>query len=721
MPSLTQAPDHVLSCIDTPNMIIRYLKKEEGAVGLQLIPRSMVDQIVEHKNHLVIPHSGKYVDGSRIHPLVVLHLEEDPWPHNWSQGRTLQHSPSTTGLIFQDQERIPNTNGFDVVTRLRGERDFACTHILRYFEDCDAVQVKCTFHNSGNSELTLLMISSFSLSSMTPFCPDNAVGRLALHRFRSSWSLEGRHVIDDVEDLHLESSWTSWNPASERFGQIGSMPARGFFPTAAIEDKEVGVFWGAQLGWLGSWQMEAIRYGDHLALTGGLADWEFGHWRKQIDPGETFETPWASLATCEGNIDQLCDQFNAIQKQTWLKPPACERNLPIVFNEWCTSWGNPTEQSILSVAERLKDTAVKYLVIDAGWSAKESHYSNQASNGDWEIETSKFPNGFKELNQTIRNMGLIPGIWFEFEVCTEGANAYLNTQHHLHRHRKILDVGNRRYWDFRDPWVIDYLSKKLIRFLDDQGFGYLKVDYNDNIGVGCDSPDGLGEGLRQHLEGVYQFFQKVRQELPELVIENCASGGHRLEPMMIGVTSMSSFSDAHESQEIPIIAANLHRLMPPERSQIWAVLRNEDSIQRLYYSLSAAFLGRLCLSGNIDELPSKHWDITQRAMEFYRKVWHLIANGTSQLYREGNGSMRTPCGSQAVLRHSSDETEALVVWHAFGRKHSNTLSFPLPNENWEIAESFAQDVDIHLSGTKLEITGADPWSGGVTYLRKKDR
>lgn len=35
-------------------------------------------------------------------------------------------------------------------------------------------------------------------------------------------------------------------------------------------------------------------------------------------------------------------------------------------------------------------------------------------------------------------------------------------------------------------------------------------------------------------------------------------GGHRLEPGLMGQMSMASFSDAHECEEIPIIAANLH-------------------------------------------------------------------------------------------------------------------------------------------------------------------
>jgi len=46
---------------------------------------------------------------------------------------------------------------------------------------------------------------------------------------------------------------------------------------------------------------------------------------------------------------------------------------------------------------------------------------------------------------------------------------------------------------------------------------------------------------------------------------------------MMGLCAMGSFSDAHETREIPIIAANLQRLILPRQSQVWAVLRKNDT------------------------------------------------------------------------------------------------------------------------------------------------
>ena len=89
--------------------------------------------------------------------------------------------------------------------------------------------------------------------------------------------------------------------------------------------------------------------------------------------------------------------------------------------------------------------------------------------------------------------------------------------------------------------------------LNTYGFEYMKMDYNDSIAVGCDGAESLGEGLRQNMEASLDFIRRVKREVPGIILENCASGGHKLEPLMMSECSMASFSDAHECEEIPII------------------------------------------------------------------------------------------------------------------------------------------------------------------------
>ena len=154
----------------------------------------------------------------------------------------------------------------------------------------------------------------------------------------------------------------------------------------------------------------------------------------------------------------------------------------------------------------------------------------------------------------------------------------------------------------------------------------MKMDYNDTIGIGCDGCESLGEGLRRNMEASVDFVRRVKEEVPGIILENCASGGHKLEPLMMSLCSMASFSDAHETEEIPIIAANLHRAVLPRQSQIWAVIREKDSLKRIGYSITNTFLGRMCLSGDVTHLTEEQWDVIDRGIAFYKELIMLARN-----------------------------------------------------------------------------------------------
>ena len=155
-----------------------------------------------------------------------------------------------------------------------------------------AAAVQTVFKNRGPETAVLEMLSSFSLGGITPFVQDEAPNSLLVHQLRSKWSCEGRLQTTAVEDLLLEPSWSRWGAYSHRFGQVGTMPVRGYFPFVAVEDTRHHVSWGVQLAYAGSWQMEVYRRDDALCLSGGLADREFGHWLKEVRPERNWPHRW---------------------------------------------------------------------------------------------------------------------------------------------------------------------------------------------------------------------------------------------------------------------------------------------------------------------------------------------------------------------------------------------------------------------------------------------
>lgn len=191
---------------------------------------------------------------------------------------------------------------------------------------------------------------------------------------------------------------------------------------------------------------------------------------------------------------------------------------------------------------------------------------------------------------------------------------------------------------------------------------------------------------------------------------------------MMALTAMSSFSDAHETPDIPLIAADLNRLVWSAQKQIWAVLRASDSAARLSYSLAATFLGRMCLSGDVATLAPAAWRQVTDAIAFYRTVAPVIRNGVFRCQRAGGESMAHPHGAQVVTITAPDGRSLLVVWHVFaGEVTSLQLVLP-PAKVWRIERTCAQpEPAFAIEDGTLHWQAAGEWTGGVVLLAATSR
>lgn len=676
------------------DMTAHYIEEtENGCCGLMLYPTILEKEVSLEGNW-------------RVDSLVQLKLAGDGFPLGFSNGHTMRNSQSVEMLHFVNQTSKENGQTKWVETVLAGN-GILIVHKLEAPKGAPYVCIWTRIVNERKEAITLEMLSSFSICGIPCMGkaggdePDDRMREMNLYRMRSKWSAEGRLIRESFASLELEPSWQRYGVQSIRYGEVGSMPVRGYFPWAAIEDTRYHYMTGAQLYHNASWQIEAYNRDERSALSGGLADLEFGHWKKTILPGESFQAPKSVLSTCVGDVDDISYRLTMAQKEGRKAVPEIEKNLPVLFNEFCTTWGNPTEENLRRIVGILKGKGITYCVIDAGWYEEWEGDVNKGLGG-WKIDKNRFPNGFDTIVKEIRDAGMIPGLWFETECVGQMSECFQKTGWQLARDGFPIQVGVRRFWDMRNPEVITYLTEKVIGLLKRYGFGYLKVDYNDNIGIGCDGAESLGEGLRQNAEASRGFFRKIQEELPELVIENCSSGGHRLEPSMMAITSMSSFSDAHECIQIPVIAANVQRAILPEQSQIWAVLRASDNEKRMYYSIINTFLGRMCLSGDIYDLKEEQWKIVEDGIAYYQKVMPVIRNGMSRRLGNEDISYSHPTGWQAIIRIGEQDAEgqAVVVAHRFYEEEremeelSGRLCIPLPDgmREWKIADCYCRSL-----------------------------
>ena len=688
------------------DMVAKYLiDRDSMQVGFQLLPEKVSQENI-------------ITDNCFMESLIQYKLTGDIYNEAYAGGCSMRNSESVRKLKFSEQTDESIGEQLQVNTIMMDEDGHRLIHHLVWLKNMPYVRISCTFENQSKRDCCLEMFESFSIGGLSPYMQGDGNGTLWLHRVRSVWSQEGWHETIPVEDLQLEPAWDPHAVRCERFGQAGSMPVNRFFPFAAIEDRKNHIFWGAQIAHPASWQMEVYRKDNGLALSGGLADRELGHWMKHVEPGKNFTTPEAIVSTAQtDSFDIFTGRLTtAGLVEGFLKAPESEQDLPIVFNEYCTTWGNPSHENICEIVDAIKGKGFKYFVIDCGW-YKENGIPWDIGMGDYEVSSELFPDGMEKTVQVIKDAGMIPGIWFEIENVGSASRAYHLTEHLLHKDNVVLTTYFRRFWDMQDPWVDEYLTDKVIGTLKKYGFGYMKIDYNETIGIGCDGAESPGEALRKNMEATVLFIEKVKEEVPGIVLENCASGGHRLEPKMMSVMSMASFSDAHECEEIPIIAANLHRVIHPTQSQIWAVIRQDDSLKRIAYSISNTFLGRMCISGDVTQLAPEKWNLIEQGISFYGKIKDIIKEGQSYRYGPKIKSARHPEGWQALLRVGKNK-QAYVVIHVFDGKLPEVIEIELPEDAPDhIRQIYAhQEMEVSIKDRKIYYRPSENKSAVTLWL-----
>ncbi len=642
-------------------------------------------------------HEGKQVVGLAVYPaaaeivpqdlrldsLIQVSFAGDASLVDYTAGVTMRNRSSVLVHVLSQE-----ADEEGVVTLLADDAGNRYTHTLRYFAKTGVFSMDVVYENASDEVRTLEYLASGSISGIA--CPQcgNTVG-MALTRMTSAWSRECRIRTDSFAHLGLDMSWARYGVKCEKWGEVGSMANRGYYPFAALSCADYTL--AATLEAPASWQMEVYLEKEMCAFSAGLGDYEFAHWRKEILPGECFASE-KMFFTCKGDLLSCCNALVHEQDSRLCVPPA-EEKMPVLFNEYCTTWGCPSQENIAAILEALRPFPVDIFVIDCGWYKPDDKGWGNAI-GDWIPSKTLFPAGIGAVADAIRAEGMIPGIWYEFEVAGRDSECFSREDMLLHRDGMPLTMKNRRFLDLRLERVDRYLKERFLRLLRENRFGYLKIDYNDSIGIGCDSEDGSapGEGGRQVALESLRWLDRIKAAVPDIILENCSSGGSRIEPLRMSKVSMCSFSDAHECDEIPFVAANVTRVVPARQVQIWAVLRAQESLSRTIYSLCAAMLGRICLSGDVLGMREEKRECILRGLAFYRKICDIVRDGDIVGIDCNVEYYRAPKGRQIYTKQLGGRR--LVIVHSVSPDE-----ICIPTEGYRIADSFASEEYVVADGT----------------------
>lgn len=376
----------------------------------------------------------------------------------------------------------------------------------------------------------------------------------------------------------------------------------------------------------GSWQWELADVSDMMYFKlSGPTEQENG-WHRELRPGETFESVAACVAV-GGDLDGAVAAMTAYRRTIAARNEA-DGHLPVIFNDYlhCLS-ADPTEERCREQIDAAVRAGAEYYVMDAGWYATGYWWD---SVGEWQPEPSRFPNGIRAVFDYARERGLTPGIWLEPE--SMGVRCPLAAQwsddHFFVRHgRRVVDRG-RYFLDFRHPQVRAHLDRVVDRAVREWGIGYFKFDYNVEGGCGTElAADSFGDGLLQHTRAVLSWIDGIAARYPDVILENCSSGGLRTDYAMLSHMHLASASDQESCIETAHIAAAIGMAVLPEQVAVWSYPLASDPERLVVWNMVNAMLTRIHLSGETAKLDEPSLSLVREGVACYKSYRADIAEG----------------------------------------------------------------------------------------------
>lgn len=296
------------------------------------------------------------------------------------------------------------------------------------------------------------------------------------------------------------------------------------------------------LGWTGAWRADFAADGKRFSMSAGLVKTHF-----RLFAGETVRQP-SLLVFRRGKGESPRGMQTLVHRfMIDIKSPRDRRGELIHGISAITAGGgNKTPAMMRKIIDWkvANDMPFDCFWVDAGWNGP-AHMPDLISNcgnmwynftGDWRFNPTVHPDGdLGKVADAAHAAGMRMLLWMEPERCVSDPPPPVFREHRswlLPRADK--DIKNKRQLslNFGEPaaldWVIETVSEHVRRCKLD----VFRQDFNMNtlpLWQANDAPDRQGITETKHVMGLWKFWDTLRERFPHLVVENCASGGRRLD------------------------------------------------------------------------------------------------------------------------------------------------------------------------------------------------
>jgi alpha-galactosidase len=254
-----------------------------------------------------------------------------------------------------------------------------------------------------------------------------------------------------------------------------------------------------------------------------------------LEPKEVFVTPHLALTYSTEGMGGVSRIFHRWARTENMLHRGMKTG-DILLNSWEGLYFDINEERMIQMMDDIKALGGELFVMDDGWFGDKYQRNDDSSTlGDWVVDKKKLPGGLDVLCSAAAKKGIKFGIWIEPEAVNTKSELFerhpewvLQTKG---RELKLGRGGTQLVLDMTNPQVQDFAFKIVDDLLTKYPLiSYIKWDANASI-QNCGSlylPMHKQTNLYvDYHRGLLKVLERIRQKYPDVVIQDCASGGGR--------------------------------------------------------------------------------------------------------------------------------------------------------------------------------------------------
>ena len=329
------------------------------------------------------------------------------------------------------------------------------------------------------------------------------------------------------------------------FTPFGGRPSDGvlpFFNVVAHAEGEEPCGIVVALGWTGQWTADFTSEEGRVRVKAGMEEGRFA-----LLPHESVRMPSVLVMSWRG-ADRMAGQ-NRFRRLILEHYTPRYDGLPVepltaVSPHAVVPFAETTEAKMVEAVQNIAahDLPVDYYWIDAGWyTSPDGNWARGV--GNFEPDPDRFPRGMKPVADAAHEAGMGFLLWFEPErVMPE---TFLFEQHPEWLFKPSADMPAAQRYQFKsgfhlldlgNPEAASWLAETVSGSIRDVGIDAYRNDFNMYPSFYWrDSEPADRQGIREirYVEGLYGYFDALRESRPALLLDTCASGGRRIDLEML--------------------------------------------------------------------------------------------------------------------------------------------------------------------------------------------